>query len=173
MSSCGDPATDEDPNAEINAAWTLFTNGNYADAITAFEALTASNPAAFAGIGWANLRLGNLAAADAAFNSAGNLADAHAGRAFVKWALGEYAATITEANAALTLSANYVFSFDTSVNKDDLRLHIAYANFHIAAYADCIAAIKILDAAYNANVSDPDIADQLLTKLEILKELYD
>lgn len=176
---CGDKGITY-PEDHIGDAWNLFIDGDYEASRDKFQTLIVSEgERAYVGLGWSNLRLGNIAAANVNFDSVPNLSGyensklANAGWTFVKWGLEEYSSSITKANFVMVEDPAFSFKYDLTVNFSDLILIQAYSYFHLAAYEDCINRIKELDNTFTATPADENIAEILLIKLEALKNIYD
>lgn len=168
--SCGD----EDP---LDAAWAKFEDAkktnDYTEAYTAFRDLVSSKGApAIVGLGWTVLRMDSMDAADRYFTqiAADSLTNGYAGWLFAQWALGQYAACVGKGDFVLRKEPRYVFEHDRTVTDEDVKLHQAYAYFHTGNYSQCIAKIQALDPSYiPPALSDPQLEEKLLTKLESLR----
>jgi len=160
VASCGD----DDP---LDAAWDLYTQGNYEEAITEFEA-SGEDAGSQMGIGWCHLRLGNMSAADAAFAQAEELNGGLAGWAIAKWGLEDYAGCIEKGEDLMDRKPTFSFSRDRTINFRDIRWHMAESYLQEADLANAISNIQILDPGFSANTDDPDIEQTLLAKLEEL-----
>lgn len=175
---CGDSGITY-PEDHIGDAWNLFLDEDYEASRNKFQSLVETEgERAYVGLGWSNLRLGNIDAANVNFDSVPNLSGnenskfANAGWTFVKWGLEEYSSSIVKANFVMVEDPAFSFKYDLTVNFSDLILIQAYSYFHLAAYGDCINRIKELDNTFSATPSDENIAEILLIKLEELKTTY-
>ena len=170
MTGCGD----ENP---LDAAWSKFEDAkgtdDYTEAYTAFADLVdGEGTPAIVGLGWTVLRMDSLDAADRYFAGIAedSVVDAFAGWQFAVWALGRSADNIAKGDFVLRKEPRYVFEHDRTVTDDDVVLHQAYGYFHTGNYSKCIEKILKLDSGYIAPaISDPEIDEKLLTKLESLR----
>lgn len=164
--SCGTTET-----VPLDEGWTLWESGSYAEAHAKF--VEASGTEGLNGLGWTTLKMDSLTQSEgyfavAAVGGTDTLTDAAAGLALVAWQQGDHAISLEAANYVLRTEPNYIFTHDPSITKDDILLAKAYDEYHLLQYANCIASIQKLDAAFTPNVNDPTIAQILITKLNLL-----
>jgi len=154
------PALDPDPTL-VDEGWNDFESGDYdAAASTFIQAITedASNSEAHNGLGWALLSLGNLenslVSFDAALANSFTGADPHVGKTVILRDHGppvDYAATIAEANMALSIDGGYAFAHDPELDWKDVRLILAQSHFATGAFVEANNQIELL----GGNVQDP------------------
>lgn len=170
--------------------WTLFQDGNIADAQAKFEeaiALDASSADAYNGKGWCLLRQNALAEAKQSFDLAISnglpTADALVGRAAAHRDLPDLPSAIQDALAALSLDPNYRFAYDSTIDYHDVRIILAQSYFGIADYPNAQQQVNILDSE---NGLDPENStkwvvggmsyntyqEALLMKIEALEEMF-
>ncbi len=165
--SCGEdtvvPALDE--------GWSLWESGLYAEAHVKFT--EAGGMEGLNGLGWTTLKMDSMDRAEvyfaiAAVGGEDTLTDAMAGLAIAAWQQGDHSISLEAARYILRTEPNYLFAHDVSINKDLILLAKGYDEYHLLQYAHCIGTIQQLDNTFTANVNDPNIAQILLDKLDLL-----
>jgi tetratricopeptide (TPR) repeat protein len=160
------PASEPTTAAGFTArGWDRFTAGNFAGAETDFASaldLDESYGPALAGRGWARLSDAATAADlqlalanfDGAIAAGENAAYVFAGLAATKLSLGgaAFADAVTDVQAALSASPEFVFDYRTSFDSSDLRLIGAFAE---AAQGHFQAALDAADEVVASDI-DPD-----------------
>ena len=148
----------------------------YAEAITFFNAAIEKNPdrpEAYAGLGWAYLRMDNIDSSASAFalgitkESPG--ADMYAGYAFLLNTDKEYAASNTRVATALSLSAQWTLTYGLGLDYKDLYLLKAENHFALGEYTQSLNAVKVIESSFSANVATAEGIAQLANKIESLK----
>lgn len=155
----------------LDEAWILFEDGQYAEAYAAFTGLTGSDgSAAVEGQGWSAFMMDSVELADSHFESIeeDSLPDSYAGWAFVRWAKNDYVGSVDRAQFVLLEKPTYVFTHNKKITDKDLKVHQAYAQFHLDNYTACNELIAQLDATW-VSTNEPEA---LLTKLESLYESF-
>lgn len=171
------PAPDPDPTL-VDEGWNAFEAGDYDAASSTFiQAITedASNSEAHNGLGWALLSLGNLGNSlvsfDAALANSFTGADPHVGKTVILRDRPpvDYAATIAEANMALSIDGGYAFAHDPELDWKDVRLILAQSHFATGAFVEANNQIELL----GGNVQDPASPTFVLDLLAEIQALGD
>ena len=172
VSSCGD-----DPNS-LDPAWQALQDGDYASAHARFAelALTDTTGGAYVGLGWVTLLMStdSLQASDRYFTlvAEDSIDDGYAGWSVTKWALKDYASVIPIGDVVINHDPFYVFTYESSIDINDIILHQAYSYYHMNQYSGCIVKIQALDPSFTATPNQSGIATLLLSKLEALAKVY-
>lgn len=166
VTSCGDTVV-----SALDEGWTAWESGIYAEAHLKFT--EAGGSEGLNGLGWTTLKMDSLPKSQvyfalAAVGGADTLIDAMAGLAIVAWQQHNYAISLQAADYVLRQQPNYIFTHDATITKNTVALAKAYDEYHLGQYANCIASIQRVDAAFTANANDPNITQILLTKLNLL-----
>ncbi len=168
--------------AALERGRSRFRDGDYETARGYFTLVTRKDDAAlyaeaYVGSGFSRMRLngedpgyGDLIRA-LAFDS--NNRDALAGLSLLEYAQKQnYDEAIRLGERLLARDAQYRFSLDSTLNKDDVRLNIALSQFALGRYEECLASILLLNPAFTARPGDAGFADALLQELNRLTRLY-
>ncbi len=174
---CGNTDTGTAPNpTELQKGWTAFEAGDYTSAESAFGNALIEEPTSSEvqnGLGWTKLRLGLLAEAVAAFETA--LTNGFSGATpFAGLAIGlrdlepvDYAAAIAAVLSALAIDSSYTFEHDADLDWMDLRLIMAQSHFALGEYTEASAQVTQLGGAAPDSES-PEFVDDLLEEIERL-----
>jgi hypothetical protein len=163
--------SDKEDKVTLNGAWSAYSGKHYQTALKEFKKLilTEDSMQAYCGAGWSSLRLGWLDPANQYFIHTSSMDnDAVAGWAFTYWGLNQPTEALNKADFALFMDPAYVFDKDTRIDYKDLIWIQASSYLQLQNYTSCLDKIKLLDTAYTANVSDPNIAQILFLKLQSL-----
>ncbi len=177
---CSDD-NDKKPNyqAKLETAWHNFETANYTEAIAGFQELIDSGELvaeAYNGLGWCNLYLDDLDAANSAFSNGlqnepedAVYQDIVAGLTFV------YDAQNLP-NACLTVSENvnpdwgfdhWTFSF-SPLNYEDIIVLRAVSYYALGDFANSLLEVQRIDGAFTADVSTAEGRAALAGKIEEL-----
>jgi len=169
-------------NTAMNEAIQHFQNAEYSDAETMFLVVISKNNSqlqsdAYMGLGFSQMRLDRAdeayQALQASLNENLNNYDAQAGLSLLEYAFRRnYSEAIRIGQQLLVSSPEFVFRYDTSLDKNDIRLNIALSQFAALLFNDCLATVQILDPSYVLSPNDPDFQSKLSAKLEELINLY-
>lgn len=178
--SGGGSPTPPETGATVAEGWIAFEAGDFTGARTAFTAVLQDDPTngeAHNGLGWSELRLGNLFTATGAFDDAlangVSGADPHVGNSIALRDINpvNYDATIASVDLALGINAAYQFAHDTTLDWHDLRVIRAQSLFALARYAE--AGDEVIALGGTApNSASPTFVEELLAEIERLGELY-
>jgi tetratricopeptide (TPR) repeat protein len=183
ITACGG-TDDDDVNAqaeEINTeANTFLANGNYEDAVDAYlEILDLEDndytEIATIGIGFCDMKLGNAASAntrlrDALVTYPDNI-DAKALLSMINYGLGTnsnttpYSDAVTFGNQVISSNAAFASSYDSSINHNDIRLHLALAEFRLGNLVSSynhVSSISNITPGFDTNSDDFETALQIL-----------
>jgi len=171
--------TTTDPYAQkITDAWGAFSQANYGGAYDLFNQARVSDTTkadAYLGLGWSKFKLDSLTSAAASFILAARAgltsADLYAGRAFVANAAKQYEQSIEYAGQALTLNPNWVFAYQSSLNKNDLQLLQAQNYYQLGNFATSLTYVKLLNISFAADVNTAAGRLALADEIERLKSL--
>jgi len=162
----------------LNMAISHFQDADYANAENYFRiVLSKSNedlkPEAYMGLGFSQMRNNNAFDAYQSFQSSLTLRsdnnDALAGMSLLEYATKQnYPAAISYGQSVLASNDNYIFSYDTSINKFDLLVNIALSQYMLQLWEDCINTIRDIDPAYNMDTQQDEFRTKLFQKLEEL-----
>ena len=169
MSGCGGGGK----KVSITKANAKFTNGDYSTALENYiDLIPSQGVPAVVGAGWCSLRLNNSSQADSFFTTiAGSITpEGNAGWSFALWALNNPTTALAKANAVLAADANFSFSLDPRIDKDDIVWIQAACYLQMADYTNCLAKIKVLEPSYSYTLSGNNYTDSttLLAKLQSL-----
>lgn len=177
------PATYEEL---LSAGWAAFASEDYPLAAAAFAgaaSLADSLAEPRAGLGWTRLYLAEPAEARQTFEegaglagAAGILADLYAGWAFAENALkdpagadlGNFTGSNARIAAALEREPGWTFDRRPSLAADDLHLLRAANHFALGQFAESLAAVREVDAAFDAEVDTPAGRAELAARVEEL-----
>lgn len=163
----------KDDGARLSDADKLFRAGEYEQALALYERLVDKyGPLARVGAGWSRIRLHRYddAAVDFAFADTAGGADGMGGWSFSLWTLGDLTGAIQKAGTALNLSPNWTLRLDPRVDAQHLLWIQSASYYELGQYASCVNTIRLMSgqSAYNPNLSDPAIAEELAAKLQSL-----
>lgn len=170
-----------DPEVEqyalkITDAWSAFSQGNFTTATNLFleaKLSDSSKTDAYQGLAWCYLKLDSLNASLEEFNNASRMgvlnADFHAGLAFVLNASKQYQLSNSNAESALALSPNWVFPYQTSINKSDLQLLAAQNFYQLGNFTNSLTYVKMLNVSFSADVGTATGRLALVNEIERLK----
>ena len=173
----GTTSCSDDPNS-LDPAWEALQDGDYASAHARFAelALTDTTGGAYVGLGWVTLLMSvdSLEASDRYFTlvAEDSIDDGYAGWSVTKWALKDYASVIPIGDVVINHDPFYVFTYESSIDINDIILHQAYSYYHMNQYSGCIVKIQALDPSFTATPNQSGIATLLLSKLEALAKIY-
>ncbi len=154
--------TPHDEKYYNNQGWTLFTEHNYPDALTAFSStldINFNNIEGNVGKGWTLIMLDN-----SSFSSASSYLNkgkydatwglvAKTGLAVMTYTQKDYKSSNTYINEILSVDSSFVFEQDTSINYLDLLLFQANIHFLDQDYSGCWSIIQKMTSDY---ILDPD-----------------
>lgn len=161
----------------VRRGWERFTAGDLGGARTLFEAAEEKDPALAAaplGLGWTRLRQRDLVAADVALRRAASLgesgADLHAAAAVVArdHAPVDWERALAAADAVLDRAADYVFRYDPSFDRRDVRLIAGQAAFALGDYIRARAEVIALGGPA-LDPFAPDFVSRLLSALDAIR----
>lgn len=166
-------------DALINQGWQAYAAHNYQGALDKFTAALGMDPNnvdAHNGVGWASAKKDDLAGSLTAF-MLGRTRDStnlqiNAGLSVVYNAQKDYPSSIERGSYVLQSNPQWSFSRDTSVNSFDLNVIIAEDYFALADFASSLAAVKILNPSFNADVTQLSGQSALAKEIERLSSLY-
>jgi hypothetical protein len=170
------------PDAALNSAVSYFQNGDYRNAENFFRIVISKpnedlKPEAYMGLGFSQMRNDDAFSAYQTFQdgltiSPANI-DIQAGLSLLEYATRQnYQAAITYARSVLIASPDYIFNYDTSLDKNDLLVNIALSQYMLQQWNDCIATIRDLDPAYSMDTSQNEFRTKIFQKLEELLKTY-
>ncbi len=166
----------------LNRARSFFRDGDYETARGYFTLVTRKGSTllyaeAYMGSGFSKMRLSgdDLGYGDLirslAFDNNNN--DALAGLSLLEYAQKQnYAEAIRHGERLLSRDAQFRFSLDSTLDKDDIRLNIALSQFALGRYEECLSSILRLNPAFGARAGDNDFTDALLQELNRLTRIY-
>ncbi len=163
----------------IKSANKKFAGGNYDSALKDYENLIGSQGSvARVGAGWCHLRLNNYSSAIQQFTaSAGDsLVDGYAGWAVALWAMKSDSAASSAIRGEFVLRKDpaFILSLDSKIGIDEILFILASDYLILQDYAKTLEKIKLISGQsnYSANLSDPNIEDILLSKLQSLSDAH-
>ncbi len=158
--------------------WENFEAAAYQSALDNFEEAISKDESfaeAYSGAGWAGGRLLKLNNAITYFSQAvaqnSSSSDSYAGLAFVYLAQKEYQLAIAAANDALGINNLWDFAHDQTLDYRDLRLLLAESYFALLDFSNSLAQVKILNPAFDANVSTFEGRSALAAEIERLRNV--
>jgi hypothetical protein len=83
-----------------------------------------------------------------------------------------YDEAILKANELLQKDGDFIFKYDTNLDKNDILLNKALSQFNLKNYEACLQTVQTLDSSYTADSNSSDFAQQLLDKLNELILFY-
>ncbi len=132
--------------------WRHFSDGDYANALTAFETAMQGNATygeAFVGRGWCYIRLENLASALTDFDTGlgfdNTILVGYAGRALTHLAQQSYSEAIADARVVIDADSVYQFSYDTNIDHILVRLVLVQAYYATQDYESAQAQCNKID----------------------------
>ena len=171
-----DPETVDQYAQKISDGWTAFSQGNFSSAKSLFTEARISDSTktdAYLGIAWCFLKLDSLENAVTHFNVASKMgltnADLNAGYAFALNASKQYQMSNTQAAIALNLSPNWVFAYQTSLNKSDLQLLQAQNYYQLGDFTNSLTFVRLINVAFSSDVSTAAGRLALADEIERLK----
>ena len=179
MGGCRDRIEPETPDY-VEYGWELMAEGSYRDAIVQFEDgrhLDDEYADGWNGLGWAYARLGVADTSELCFTGGVDLEDTSsvgtellAGRSFAWLALGSFSNAVSDADSALDLEPEWVFSRDDSVTYKHLILTAATGFYGLGEFDSSLVWVQKLDASFSADVASLSGRSKLAAKLEDLKD---
>lgn len=172
---------------EIGKGSDAFASGNYSDAISHFEealrqAKTNEDKSnASMGLGFAHMRMSQSSqnAAYTFFNQAlsfnPNNNDAKCGKMFLEFSFqNNLNEAITLAEEIIASNDNYKMKFDAKVDRSDVLITIALAQFYTENYLASLNAVKRMTglSAYSVDLSTASGIQSLSHKISELIELH-
>lgn len=177
FAGCRERLVAESPDF-VEYGWERMAVLDYRGAIPHFEdgALDPTYTDAWNGLGWAYAKLNSADTSANNFITAAALTDTTivrtevlAGLAFSKLALGEFADAVTNGQAALTRTPNWIFEHDSNIFFDNLTLTVATAFFGLAEFDSSLVWVQKLDFTYTTDVATLPGRFDLAAKLEDLR----
>lgn len=166
----------------LNSAVSYFQQGDYLNAENFFLIVISKpnedlKPEAYMGLGFSQMRNDDAFSAYQTLQDGLNISpdniDIQAGLSLLEYATRQnYQAAITYARSVLAAAPDYIFSYDTSLDKNDLLVNIALSQYLLQQWEDCIATIRDLDPAYNLDTSQNEFRTKIFQKLEELLKTY-
>ena len=162
----------------ITQGWQAFAGKNYPGAVDKFVAalrLDASKVDAYNGEGWSYARENGLDSSAALFvrgwrRDSTNL-QVNAGLAVVYNAQKDYSSSIARGAYVLQVQPQWSFGRDTSVNSFDLNILLAEGYFALADFSSSLARVKVLNPAFNADITQISGQTALANEIERLSHL--
>lgn len=171
-----DPEPVDQYAQKITNAWAAFSQGNFTTATNLFleaKSSDSSKTDAYLGLAWCYLKLDSVNSSLEKFSTASTMgvstADLHAGFAFVLNASKQYQLSNSHAENALILSPNWVFPYQTSINKYDLQLLEAQNFYQLGNFTNSLNYVKMLNVSFSADVSTAAGRSALADEIERLK----
>lgn len=170
--------TDETASQLTTEGWAAYAARDYATAITKFTDATnqdASYADAYNGLGWTYAKQDKPQSAVSDFTTgltkSANNAEMNAGLAFAYNAEKNYAQSIAAGLAVLGANASWQFSHDTSITFTDIHLLLAEDYFSQSSpdYAQSLAEVRVVDPAFNADVTTVAGQTSLGHEIELLR----
>ncbi|NUM79904.1 hypothetical protein HUU42_03780 [bacterium] len=144
---------------EIVSGWNALANAHNDSAIIYFENainFDSNSAIAFAGLGWAEMRLNDLNAAAETFQRGSTKhpvpSDLFAGWAFLLNAMKNYATSNSVADSALAIDAGWEFTVQSAINWQDLTITKAANYYALGDYVTCLEEVKILNPDFVVNI---------------------
>lgn len=157
----------------VDFGWTQMTVLDYRGAIESFNLGVADDPTyadAHNGLGWAYIKLNEADTASINFELA--TADTsvvgteiYAGRSFVRLALDEYSAAVSNGIKALGQDPLWVFEHDPTIIYEHLNLVVAMGYFGQAIYDSCLIYIQEIESTFTVDVTATAAPAELADKL--------
>ncbi|KAA3611042.1 MAG: hypothetical protein D8M58_13760 [Calditrichaeota bacterium] len=168
----------------MNRAVNYFQSDDYALAESHFRLVIAKNATAslsdaYMGLGFSRMRLGdeqneygyNDLKTSRGLNPSN--VDAIAGLSLLEYAIMEnYNNAIDYGRETLNKSTDFIFRYDSGIDKNDILLNIALSQYAAKLFDDCLVTIQLLDATYSADPSSENYKTELFEKLQELVDLY-
>jgi len=166
----------------LNRAIQHFQSGEYQQAEDNFLVLISKNNIqyqadAYMGLGFSQMRNDNapdgyISMQTSITLNAANI-DARAGMSLLEYAYAQnYASAIQYGQEVLSANSDFVFRYDSNLDKNDMLVNIALSQYALQLWSECLATVNLLDPAYNLDLNDPDYKTKLFQKLEELVLLY-
>lgn len=157
-------------------AFDSFEDENYEDAEDKFiKALESGNllhpDSVLAGLGLVQIRLYKYESAltyiDSALSINPNMTEALFGKSLIEYAFKNYSETIRLGNLIISNTPNWAFSYDKSLNINDVYLHVSMAYYQLKEYQNSYNTIvNVSNPSFN--LSDPELEKKLGLLLENL-----
>ncbi len=155
-----DTSTEPTYESEVANGWRTFEAFQYDSAQIYFEqaiALDSSDVEAFAGLGWAQIRLDNLTQAGITFQRGSTKypvsSDLFASWSFCLNAQKAYDLSNAKADSVLLHNSSWQFAWQTSIDASDLRLVKAANYYALGAYASSLSMVQALNPSFTADVT--------------------
>ena len=184
---CGITSTSSSGGSRLGDAWSLYHNGEYADAADLFQELVdedLSVAEALCGIGWCRLHLRHPDLSRTAFQSSlyadQEYLDSRVGEAFAlrDASVPDDGRLMEQARGSLREAPSYTFSHETRINADDLRVLLAQVFYYHQEFDSCYARCLEVDPAISIAPEDtlswfmyPNFQSALFAELVRLSEL--
>ena len=173
---CGGGTSDPDYVAE---GWDAFTIGDLSRAHAQFATAYLKDPEnseAAHGFAWTLLKLDSLDISLFFFERADALsiipeADVLAGWSFALNAEKNYTESNAKSALALAADPNWQFTYGPGLNSIDLHLVQAENYFVLGNFSSSLAAVKSINAAFNADIANATGRSQLAAEIERLRGL--
>ena len=169
--SCGDP--DKTADEAVSEGWDAFESGNLEQAIKGFdEAIELDNTTieAYVGKAFAYALLGsvNLAkqAAEDGLDINENNVDLLAALGLLDNALGNYTASNTSIDDALSQNSAWTFGRGLGLSAQDLHVTQAQNYFSLQNYSAALASMQEVNSNFNPDVNTTDGLALLLSEIE-------
>ena len=144
--------TGENEESITRNGWIWFAQNQMDSAAYYFNQALLQNDEygwAFIGLGWVQLRQGDLLEALANFDTGltfeSTQLDGRVGRAAINLSFNEYNAVISDGNYVLNTDANYVFEYDETVDYRDVHILLAQAYYAKEDFESAQGQCNILD----------------------------
>ena len=163
----------------IDKGWSHFEAAEYPEALQDFSSAkdgaemmldTPTTLLAQSGLGWSNIMLGELSAADESFyiSYAHQNNDVLAGQAFVFHELSAYLLSNQRIGSVLSDDPDWSFSHLENVNSDDLLLLRAYNYILDNKFFEAFTVFKLIDQNFTANIETQVGQQALLDAIEAM-----
>lgn len=144
--------TGENEESITQNGWIWFAQNEMDSAAFYFNQALSQNDEygwAFIGLGWVQLRQGELLEALSNFNNGltfdPTILDGRVGRAAINLSFNEYDNVISDGNYVLNTDADYVFEYDETVDYRDVHIFLAQAYYAKEDFETAQAHCNILD----------------------------
>ena len=169
-------------NAALNSAISYFQQEDYARSATYFNIVISKTnedlkSEAYMGLGWAQMRNNQAFEAYQSFQTCLTIdpenLDTQAGLSLLEYATKQnYQAAISYGQSVLSTEPDYIFSYDTQLDKTDLLINIALSQYMLQLWEACIDTIRKVDPAFSVDSTQDQFKTKILQKLEELLVIY-
>ncbi|KAA3620191.1 MAG: hypothetical protein DWQ05_05535 [Calditrichaeota bacterium] len=178
--SCDKKSTETPPqNSEYNEAiadgWQAFAEKNYSAAKVQFneaKSIDAALATAYAGIGWIFIMQDSISLADQNFELGSQKTDPDA-TLFAGWSISlnlrhNFEASITQANEALSLDADWSLGNGTTIDKTTIYVLLASNYFLTGKFSDSLIYVQKVNSGFSTDVYSAFGRAQLSQEIERL-----